>query len=1363
MAKDIVTNTFSGGMNKDIDYSILPNNTYVHAENIKLIANEDSNGFILENAEGNTELINITDIDGVTVSYNIVGSCVIDKYLVLFLTTSSSITPSTDTSIIARITIIDGKVQSKDRIYIDSAAKGRLKLSSVYPLKTVGSYESEDNIKVYFSDGYNEDRFVNIMDSSVADQNINKFSLIPDFPDTSATGDVRPIFEELTDGRIKASKVQYTYQYYTLNGAATKFAPVSPPIAIPASTNVNDESLYMGGEVDEYTQVGCKLKINTPATKPFNRIRLVALDYNTVNSTPSVRVFGEYELDTSDTSTALYFTDIGQTIDEILYEDFLTYGNVLYKSKDLEIKNNILFKANIQEETFDVDFDARAYRHNASAVARIYSSNLTDYLDIDDGNESYNDYTDVPETHDCINLYNSPDYEGNTSYQYIYRDNGSDIGATGKNITIEQDFAYATSGDTMLNIDNLGLSSLSTIKADTGDNPADPYNLAYNNSFQRHEVYRLGVIFFNEKLQNSPVKWICDYKMPHHYQGGVLGAGNSRFSYLSTNDTKSNMLGLKVTLHNMPSEAFGWQLVMVKREFNDRSVVANGIMQTPTNGGSGTTGYIPADPRSSTTYNTLTTEAEIDDGNNYLNKIMVFISPEINFLRNLEFKSGDFLQYNGSFNYDKNTNSNGMEYGNGTFHKLNAFGGIADPYNPSYGVLQSELSEVKVIEQPGSPENSDATTKYQVSIDAYNYIPIVGNNVGAGTSFTGLHGTHAICYSDTPINPTGSITEVPYVSYRRNVFTSQYGGLDYYSRQRNEYIGISQVYYDEASYETYEGDITIDYFHYLKQSINLENDNNSYVGKLLFPVESTVVLGFRSDRELSKFNETSTLVREIAGIHESSSELYYNQENDLYQYNTVYSFNGSGQLYLDTVLDTSDEDCFPMRVIHSDTKISDSLHDAFTIFRSNNYLNVDGKYGPINNLVNFKNTLYYWQDRAFGVLSVNTRSLLQDNNPGILALGIGGILDRYDYLSTSVGNTNDFGIITSNEYIYWVDNNKNEIFKFGGSKESLSKTTGIQSWINSKGKIGNVIGEYDNKYNDVIFTIRFNSTISGEAESGNFPTTYTSTDLSLTNGTAYNCIVNGRYDTDYPIVANKNIITYALATTNYTLSKNPYGGINSNYSVVPLERTDNAYTLSFNEQLNKFVSFNSFEPIAYVNMNGYLLSSNNGYKLWLHNSDTANRSQYYGTYYDSIITTVFNKNYPYTKVFDTIKWISESKNSSGVNIFKDTFDEVEFYNDWQHTGNRDLYYQHDSAPTTRPTPISRRERTWSMQVPRDIVDTTVESNSDITDSDNWDETNGRLSRIRDKYMVGKFTYENSSNNYTFSVPFISSVYRISYR
>nr|DAP33081.1 MAG TPA: hypothetical protein [Caudoviricetes sp.] len=47
--------------------------------------------------------------------------------------------------------------------------------------------------------------------------------------------------------------------------------------------------------------------------------------------------------------------------------------------------------------------------------------------------------------------------------------------------------------------------------------------------------------------------------------------------------------------------------------------------------------------------------------------------------------------------------------------------------------------------------------------------------------------------------------------------------------------------------------------------------------------------------------------------------------------------------------------------------------------------------------------LVFWQQFATGILSVNDRSLVNDNNGSELILGSGGVLSRYDYLDTESG------------------------------------------------------------------------------------------------------------------------------------------------------------------------------------------------------------------------------------------------------------------------------------------------------------------------------------------------------------------------
>lgn len=46
------TNTFSGGLSMDVDYSVLKDNQYIYAENIRILTNEGSSFAAMQNIEG---------------------------------------------------------------------------------------------------------------------------------------------------------------------------------------------------------------------------------------------------------------------------------------------------------------------------------------------------------------------------------------------------------------------------------------------------------------------------------------------------------------------------------------------------------------------------------------------------------------------------------------------------------------------------------------------------------------------------------------------------------------------------------------------------------------------------------------------------------------------------------------------------------------------------------------------------------------------------------------------------------------------------------------------------------------------------------------------------------------------------------------------------------------------------------------------------------------------------------------------------------------------------------------------------------------------------------------------------------------
>jgi len=1343
MAGQINTKTFSGGMNKDLDFSLVKDNQYYNALNYKLVADEDSNGFVLENAEGNSIFLNISAWSGLDDNDYLVGHCYIQPYLVLFYTTNNATRlDGGATNKIVRIRVDKNRFHSVDVIYTDVAKSEYLNFSTTYPISAVGYYESDDNIKVYWTDGYNPVRMINIMDTNLSTYPVGMLDIVPDFPIDAATTNPRPQFDSIVSGNLTSCTVQYSYQFYIKNGATTLFAPASSTIIVPDVNSQLDPIQHKGGQVSENTGHGVKFTIEVPDTNKFNKIRVVAIQYNTYNGVPTVRIMSEQDV-IVDTNYTLTFIDDGDLLSELTYEEYSIQNNTTLYARALAIKNDRLFLGNIREEFFDVDFDARAYRFRVSdSTAVLYDDVAWSSSD----NVTSGDWSSVDADHNAIMRYNDPDEEHSATYSLYRFDNSDVLGAEGPNIKINFDT------DAFL-LDTLGTTNNTMwIPGEDGSTYPD------NRTFHRQEVYRVGVVFRNKKMQKCPAKWSCDLKTPDYTDG--------TFQHLYTNgsDTYARRLGLEVTLKagSLPTGAESWEIVYVPREEGDRSVLGQGIYQPViTDGASGW----------ETPFGTITESIFNSGPGTYSTGLGRFISPEINFNKNLKYDTSDHLFYIGSFDKTGANSTSDLDGSSMWYSKLFDFTDAANTYNK----LDVDNSKISYY-------NTTATA--QVIVGAENYA-----NYCNVASTLGIGGTCLICThpdwhtaAGTWTAETGA-TEVAIVNYKRNVFATQYGGVDYYSRQYNTYVSISDLSFSDAgvSITTYEGDTFIDFFSYMSTMRDVtEAVADSVANQVLFPVESSIANSLRHDEALYRHigNKPLSLIQEIAGTYGDNTvgkvggtNETYVQDLSLYQYNSVYSqINKAELIPADSDAFDSQSD-YPTRIRNSEAKINNETIDSFTIFKPNNFLDVDGSKGMLNSLMTFKNSLFFWQESGFGIASVNTRSLIQDNNPGGLALGTGGVLPRYDYISDNVGSQSQFGIVQSRTALYWGDNNKKEFFKFDNKLSTLSKLGGIQTWINGKTDIGEIKAVFDHKYNDVIFTVTFSRRLMATTVVNDLVTEFSldsETGLA-TNGTHYNTLMHSRFP-DGTLLPEKAVLYYNTAWLPEATTSGPYGwtylGAGSWHTVTFDNDPVTTYTITFNEIANAFVSFNSFTPGRYIEIGSKFLSTDDYHDLYIHNDTTgaipANRGEYYGVEYDSEFTTIFNKDFLYTKVWDGLKWYSESRDSDDIDQFKNTFSTITISNDYQHTGDREVYYKGGSVPGTYPLEVVRRDRTFSANIPRNVVDTDVSDNEDITDSGNWTESQTFKERIRDKYIKVKTVYDNTDSN-TFSVPFISTVYRKSVR
>ena len=133
---------------------------------------------------------------------------------------------------------------------------------------------------------------------------------------------------------------------------------------------------------------------------------------------------------------------------------------------------------------------------------------------------------------------------------------------------------------------------------------------------------------------------------------------------------------------------------------------------------------------------------------------------------------------------------------------------------------------------------------------------------------------------------------------------------------------------------------------------------------------------------------------------------------DLYTYNAVYSEVHNYPEYFPEIPLSVESKENDIMVYSSRPKTNGEIVDSWSKFGFNEFLEVDGQYGPITALELVNNNMIFFQPEGIGRLSINDRSLIQDDSGTALLLGTGGVLQRYDYIATNnVFNIGSFSSI----------------------------------------------------------------------------------------------------------------------------------------------------------------------------------------------------------------------------------------------------------------------------------------------------------------------------------------------------------------
>lgn len=316
------------GMNTNMSFKFQSNEYATYMKNIRLT--EDNNGVLSLQFEKGNKILN-TGISGC-----VIGTCVLNKYLVLF-TQKTEAHRRPDGSIVSynidsiyRLEIVDNELITAQLF------EGSLNFDTKYPIETLGVYENENIQKVYFIDGKNQARVINILEDYTAkyediiEYKATAFDFVPELQLNESIS----IKKIIGIGEFPQGTIQYVFSYYNKNGRQSNLFTQSDLQYLAYNKGVSPEE-----------KVNCSFKIYIDnVDRQFDYLRIYSIIRTSQDATPTVKRVVDLSIsDTNKNKTSLSkvstlntgsnLDDFGKTMEVTniaKFEQIDNYNNGLY-------------------------------------------------------------------------------------------------------------------------------------------------------------------------------------------------------------------------------------------------------------------------------------------------------------------------------------------------------------------------------------------------------------------------------------------------------------------------------------------------------------------------------------------------------------------------------------------------------------------------------------------------------------------------------------------------------------------------------------------------------------------------------------------------------------------------------------------------------------------------------------------------------------------------------------------------------------------------------------------------------------------------------------------------------------------------
>ena len=632
--QNVQMNTFSGGMNADVAYSVLKPNQYPFAQDFRFVQNADSRTGELSSIQGLQIIDKFNDN-----TQHIFETYKIDRYGIFFVMTTDVHRTKIQDICIYRIDLPDlgGNVDSESLKLIFGPCKDwniyntpQEVTNNINRLSIVGRKENEDNIKLYIADGKHQLIIIDVLYDGD-----NPPSKLKDVLTNSPIPLMPPVIEDITTGQLKAGRNSYCYQFYSKYKQQTALSPLSKQINIVNRYNnsYGEKRIFVGDGQNEITNTGVKFKILIPTDSNYDILRIYRVHYVENGQQPEVDIIYDDVVDINKIKKEgcdryLYYTDVSNnSLNRISLDQLQSKTGLYIIPKCICSKDDYLFAAQIKEykhssEQFDdinttslsFDKDGNTYLLNVGEEKdNKYKISYTDL-----SKDNWKKFDELTNSKDCVN----PDQQSvpstyrnslSDSLYYTYKKGDETklyYGGVGKHIDWRFVVTVLSADCCRKSNDEDGSNSAQIINGTTYDGERNhlfkyyvtydgtlerqggvldttiDQNLTYANpliaskyiSLRRGEVYRYGIIFYDKDGKASPVKWIADIRVPSININGFQSFSNNSDEL----DLSVMPIGVEFTLHDLEDRGiYSYEIVRCNRSVNDISIISQGVISRP--------------------------------------------------------------------------------------------------------------------------------------------------------------------------------------------------------------------------------------------------------------------------------------------------------------------------------------------------------------------------------------------------------------------------------------------------------------------------------------------------------------------------------------------------------------------------------------------------------------------------------------------------------------------------------------------------------------------------------------------------------------------------------------------------------------